>query len=370
MVVGLFLAIGCKRTPEPVVVGHLAPRTGPEQAAGLKAADAAGLAVESANVDPAKHINKRPIAIVHGDTGESLEGVPQQATRLIAVNEAKALIAGRNSAEFDRLVPLAESQEIVIVSPCGGGTGPPNKFIFPVGIAARERGRCLAKYFAEERKVKDVAVVVESGSAIHNECFAGFEQEFKHADRTIRTGFNVRNSADLGPIAKRISQARPSAVLYCGSGNMFLDFRALLRESKQWFDAAALAFGGEDESVLTQSGDDRSRGVIFTAAFHSDDSAPAVQDFVTRFRLRGGREPDSEAALTYDAVNLLLANAKKVETFDARKLAPVFETMEETTCLTGQFRWTKERQPRRTVYVVEMQDGKPALRKSYTPEKK
>ena len=337
----------------------------------MRAGVAASLAVERVNEDGAKHINKRPIAVVHGDSGDGVAGAAQQATRFLAIGQAQALIAGRNSAEFDRLMAVAESQQAMIVSPSGGGTVPPSKLVIPIGLSARERGRCLAKYLVEERKIKDAAVVLDSTSSVYGECASGFEQEFKHADRTLRTGFEVRNAKDAESVARRLTEVRPGAVVYCGSGEIFFELRSMLRANREWFDNTPIVYGGEDEAKIANSEADRSRGVILTTAFHADDKAASVQDFATRFRNRNnGRDPDSESALTYDAVMLLLTTAKKVDTFEVKKLAPEFEKIDDATCLTGPFWLTKERQPRRTVYVVEMQDGKVVLRKSYPPEKK
>lgn len=362
--------VGCNRSVEPNLIAFVAPRSGPDQAAGMRAGEAAALAIETANTDPAKHVGNRPTAILHGDSGEQPDGAGRQATRLIAINRVAAVIAGRNRLEWDRLVPVAEAQQIVMVAPCGGGTVAPSGLVYPVGLAPRERGRCLAKYLAEERKGKDVAVVVDSRSTFFLAAAAGFEQEFQHADRTVRSGYEIRTARDLEAVAASVAAVRPAALLYCGVAPDFLDFVRQLRMQNGWPESTILLFGGEDEATLVHGALNRVNGVLFTSAFHAHDKAQNVRDFSTRFRNRTGHEPDSDAALTYDAVNLLIETAKKADSFETKKLLPAFDKLEDTTCLTGPLWFTKDRQARRTIFVVETQDGTALLRRSYPPEKK
>ena len=121
----LFLAVlvaaGCaKSAPDPHVLGHVAPRTGPDQAAGLRQGEAVALAVNEVNVNEALWIDKRPVSVVHGDTGPDLDGFAFQATRLLAVNRVVALIGGTNAAELEKLIPVVQSREIALVSASGG----------------------------------------------------------------------------------------------------------------------------------------------------------------------------------------------------------------------------------------------------------
>jgi branched-chain amino acid transport system substrate-binding protein len=355
---------------EPHVIAHLAPRSGSEQTSGLLAAEAAALAVTEANTDAANHIGKRPVAVVHADTASEAASVSSQATRMLAVNQAQALIAGRDSEEFDRLNAAASTLPVVIIAPCGGGSTAPEKHIFPVGLAAPERGRCLAKYLAEERKIRSVALVVDSTATIHSQAAAAFESEFQHADRTIRTGYSVRSSQDLEAIAKRLTDAKAEAIVYCGNVGDLVTLASKIRSGMNDMSATLTAFAGENDGVIRRADPAVSAGIIYATPFVADDSAAAVQSFVAKFRSRTGKAPDSEAALTFDAVSLLLARAKKADTFKSDRLASDIDQMGEIVCLTGPFWFAKGRQPRRTVYIVEVRDGKSVLKKSYAPEKK
>src|SRR5437763_1968311 len=82
----IVLATGCKQQPEPHVIGHVAPRSGPDQAAGMRLGEAVAMAVTEANVNESGRIDGKAIAVVHGDTGADADGYAFQGTRLAAVN--------------------------------------------------------------------------------------------------------------------------------------------------------------------------------------------------------------------------------------------------------------------------------------------
>src|SRR5258707_14536866 len=111
----LFLAVlfaaGCaKSPPDPHVLGHVAPRTGPDQAAGLRQGEAVVLAVNEINVNESLWIDKRPVSVVHGDTGPDLDGFAFQAARLLAVNRVAALIGGAKAAGPGKINPGIQSR--------------------------------------------------------------------------------------------------------------------------------------------------------------------------------------------------------------------------------------------------------------------
>ena len=67
LIVAVLLA-GCGRPQgDPYVIGHLAPRTGPDQTAGIRVGDAIAIVVSETNVSEEKQIDRRP-----RHTGDSL----------------------------------------------------------------------------------------------------------------------------------------------------------------------------------------------------------------------------------------------------------------------------------------------------------
>ena len=366
------LGIGCSRVaqpPDPHIIGHVAPRSGPDQAAGLRSAEAVALAVGDINVNEALRIDGRPVSVVHGDTGPDLDGFAHQGTRLLAVNRVTALIGATNAAELEKLIPAIQAHQIVLVSPSGGTADNASRLAFYVGIDPKERGRILGKFAAEERMWTDVAVVTDANNPIFPVMAAAFLQEYRTVDRKVRGETNVRSRNEWPDLAARLAKAKPQAVLFAGSARDLLAFRAGLQKAESAAEIPILFVGEEEEAVLLRD-TEAARGVFWTTAFTETDSAKSVQEFCKQIRTRSQQTPDVAAALSYDAARILFAAARKAKMFRVKELRDDgLKPWSETDGLTGPFWFTPEQTARRTVYVMQLADGKPKVVKAYPPAK-
>src|SRR5262249_51885141 len=84
----------CNRSGESHQVGHLAPRTRQDAAEGQRQIAAVGMVVDDDNANEANRIEKRPITVIHADTGADIDAFAFQATRLMSVNRVVGLIGG------------------------------------------------------------------------------------------------------------------------------------------------------------------------------------------------------------------------------------------------------------------------------------
>src|SRR5258708_1038565 len=120
------LTTGCRfgSSTDPHMIGQGGPVSGADQATGLRLEIAVRLVVEDFNHDEANRIEKRPITIVHGDSGPDLDGFTFQATRLLAVNRVSAMIGGTDGFQLENLVSPVQSARVVLVRPSGGPATP------------------------------------------------------------------------------------------------------------------------------------------------------------------------------------------------------------------------------------------------------
>jgi len=363
----VFLVTGCARNKEPWVIGHLAPRSGPDQAAGRREGAAMEMGVTETNVSAETQIDGRPVTVIFGDAGADLEGFAPQGTRLLTVNKVVALIGATNAAQLEKLAPAVPPNLAALFTPSGGLAGGENKSVFAVGLDPRERGRWLAKFAAEERKVADILIVMDEGHEIFRVLADAFEREFKHVDRKIRQKWTFRDRKELADLAARVAKEKPPAVLYCGTADGLLS----LRRGGVCVDIPVFFGGEEEEAALLRDGE-FGRNVYLTTAFTTQDiTARKVQDFSDRFGTRSGQTADANAALTYDAAMILFTAARRAKKFRLveKELKDQLTPQAEFECLTGPFWFTASQTARRTVYVVQVNVGASKLMKSYLPEK-
>src|SRR5712692_10186987 len=88
--------MGCHRGPDPtpVLIGHLAPFSGPDKRIGEHAKQAILLAVEETNKEE-NRIAGRRVAVLHPDyPPDEPDKLQPLAVRLVTVNKAVALLGG------------------------------------------------------------------------------------------------------------------------------------------------------------------------------------------------------------------------------------------------------------------------------------
>jgi ABC-type branched-subunit amino acid transport system substrate-binding protein len=352
-------------------IGHLAPRSGPDQAAGQQLIAAVGMVVNETNHDDANRIDNRPITVIHADAGPDVNGFAFQTTRLLSVNHVEALLGGVNTAQLGKIVEAVLAQSplnaAVTVSPCGGLGGPPNKLVWSVGLSPAERGKWLARGAVEHAKVTEVLTVTDTRDPVFAAIRGGFENEFRHPERQMNSSLTFVDAKGLPELAKRIATAKPKSILFCGRGADLLKLRDELGAAK--LDNVPVLFGGEEEESAFRKEPERSNGILYASAFTAEDKAEAVQKFVTDFRNRAGQPPDADAALSADAARVLFASARAAKRFLPKTLVPEMPKV-ELEVPTGKFSFTKEGEPRRPAYVLRLESGQPRLLGKYTPESK
>src|SRR5262249_411499 len=117
---------GSGRSPAPLIVGQVAPLTGPEKAAGESALRGLRLALPEGNRDGSEGVGA-PVLVLHADARPTRISFEAEALRLVQVNQAAALLGGWTA---DQLRGLDQST-VPVVSPGGfaGRKTGPNLFL-------------------------------------------------------------------------------------------------------------------------------------------------------------------------------------------------------------------------------------------------
>lgn len=356
---------------ETHMIGHLAPRSGPDGSAGIRLGEAVAMVVESINHDEASGVEHRQITVVHADTGPNLDGFTFQATRLLSVNRVEALVGATNTAQLAKCVIPVQTDEVVMVSPSSALVGTPTKLIWAVGLPSPIRGRLLARQAVGPMKITEIATVVDQSNPTYSAIRDGFAAEFRHADRHIGSEWSVSASTDPAELAGKIVAANPKAILYCGRAEDLCVYRSALRAAKL-SDATPILFGGEEEESVLRQEPELSEGVVFVSAFTSLDNSEKVKAFCTDFRNRCGQLPEAVDALSADAARILFTAAIKAQTFKPKgSTSSLVEKLAkfEIELPTGPFAFSEDGVAQRTSYILQIRSGQVQLLKTCPLEK-
>ena len=118
-VLAFLVLSGCQRssTPDPILLGHLAPFSGPDKVIGEHARQAILLAIEDVNKE-GNRILGRQVKVLHpAFPPDELDRLQPVAVRLITVDKTVGLLGGVDYDQAKNLGRAAQPYEVPLVTP-------------------------------------------------------------------------------------------------------------------------------------------------------------------------------------------------------------------------------------------------------------
>jgi branched-chain amino acid transport system substrate-binding protein len=355
------LATGCGgRAPEPIRIGHLAPLTGPEQAAGEHARQGIQLAVEEWNNDAANGPGRK-VAVLHVDARDA-KSAQAEAVRLLSINRVAALIVGPG-ALAETAARAAGPYEAAVVLP--GELAAPSPGVFPVGACLAMRGRALARYASHDLTRGRAGVLTDGRDPVAAALAAAFRQAGPSdgAPATLELGYGM--DKDLAAQAQELAKGKPGVVLVAGPVGDLRKARAALEAAGL---TVPLLYGGPDVGPAALAGEAPAAPEFsFVTAYAPEGLSDSGKEFARRYGERFHAAPDLHAALAYDAARLLLAALRQVPDATPARLRAQLAKREPFEGVTGPVTW-KDGEPRRPLFLMRLVNDRPKLVKGLGPE--
>jgi branched-chain amino acid transport system substrate-binding protein len=124
---------------------------------------------------------------------------------------------------------------------------------------------------------------------------------------------------------------------------------------------------GWESAKLFEIGGKAVEGCFYSNHYYSGDQRPEVKSFVDKFRAHYGEQADSLSALGYDAAKLLADALKRAGTTEGPALRDALASTSGWSGVTGTMSFDKNRNPVKSIFILEIKDGKLALRESMSP---
>jgi ABC-type branched-subunit amino acid transport system substrate-binding protein len=349
----LLLLGGCgpQPPPEPILIGHLVPLQGAEQAAGRHARQGSQLAVARARAEDLG-VNGRSFTVVYGDTSSDPEQARNETVRLLAVNRVVAIITGPTATSSSAVVREARPYRAPVVVPGVAIPSVEEAAVVQLGVGPAARGRALARHTAGPLKARK-AEVLTNGDPSSTALKDGFEREWASGNRRLES--LTYTSADRAEKAAKVAQDGPDVVVVAGPMEDCFFFRDALKKAGS---RTRLCYGGEDHgpeafTATLAPGPD----VYLATVFSGDKLAPRGAEIARRYQQDFNELMDLTAAEAYDAAWLLFTTIHRAQSTAADRLREELGALESFESLTGPVTF-KDRQVQRPVFVVRVTDGK------------
>jgi branched-chain amino acid transport system substrate-binding protein len=325
LMLGLALGLGCgmgKNAPPPegeVVIGEYGSMTGSEAVFGQSTDNGVHMAVDELNARGG--IGGKKIRLVaYDDQGRTSE-VGTAVTRLVTSNQVLAVIGEVASSLSIAGGQICQRHHTPMVSP--SSTNPKvteqGDYIFRVCFIDPFQGLVMAKFAVMPKDgAKDahglgitrVAMLVDQRQAYSQ----GLARDFESA--LVRLGGQVPikvtyqgGDQDFSAQLTQIKNAAPEAIYVPG---YYTDIANIAKQARAiGIPKSVPLLGGDGWESVQQIGGDAIDGSYYSNHYAPEDPRPEVQQFVTTYKRRFGRVPDSLAALGYDSMMLIADAAER-----------------------------------------------------------
>ncbi len=359
----------------PILIGHYASMTGSEATFGQSTDNGLRLAVDERNARYAAQIKAK----VPGVTGREVQvitldnaGKTQEAgtavTRLITVHHVRAIIGEVASGRSKAGGAVAQNYRVPMISPSST-----NESVTQIGNMISRvcfidgfQGYVVAKFARDNLKAARVGILYDQTQAYSKGLATEFSRAFRALGGSITTsqaytGGDVNLSAQL----QSLKDTSPEAIFvpgyYNDAGNI------AIQAKKIGINVPLLGGDGWDSEKLAEIGGAAMEGNYYSNHYSFEETRPAVQDFVTKYKARFGAVPDGLAALGYDAANVLFAAMERAKSLDSADLAPAINETKNFPAVTGIITLDKDRNPVKSAVMLVMKGGQPRYAATIDP---
>lgn len=308
----------CDTSKGTLVLGFIAPLTGPLTALGVGMKNSADLAVSQANEKCT--VKGYKVALQAEDDQRNPQIGAQAATKLSSTQNIIGVIGTLNSSVAQNVQPILGDKKILMVSPANTNpaltqgenylTSPARVYdnYYRVCTTDAIQGPFAAQYLFEKAGKKKVALISD-GKTYGKGLTTEFKSKLQALGGQVVAEETVgENDTDFSGVIAKIKPTAPEAVYYGG------EYPAAGPLSKQLKDAGISipVFGGDgiyDAEFIKLGGKE---GDLATSVGAPTEALDSAKSFIDAYKVKGYSEGFSAyGAFSYDSANAIMASVAK-----------------------------------------------------------
>jgi len=317
----VLLAISCQQQDSAagtIYIGGIAPLSGPLAAtAGQQMVNSADLAVRELNAAGGLLVDGRRyrLELVWEDDGNVPEQAARAAQRLINQRHVVAIVGPPYSRTALAAGTVAENARIPLISPTATNAGLTRnrQYVFRATFVDDLQGQALARLALEELGERRAAVLYDISDPYSRGLAEAFYQVYRGlgGDIVAFEGYTI-DTGDFLPLIQAVGQHNPGVLFLPNHTTDALRQGQLARDLG--LDVVLLGGDGWEGELLAPF-------AAFEGSYYSSHFCRFASDsehfgFIQRYQQAYNQEVNSLAALTYDALQLLLAAIQGEGRFD------------------------------------------------------
>jgi branched-chain amino acid transport system substrate-binding protein len=288
-----------------ILVGMYGSLTGDGASFGQSSREGTELAVEEIN-GAGGVLGGRRIRLLVEDNQSRPEEASNAVTKLITQDRVVAVLGEVASRRTLAAAPVAQRYQIPLITPASTNerVTEVGDYIFRVCFIDPFQGEVLARFAYNDLKARRAAVLRDITQDYSVGLTDSVVKNFTALGGQVSEPISYSGGdPDFRAVLTQIRAQKPDVIFATG---YYTEAAIIVRQARELGMTMPILGGDGWVGDALANGRDALRNTFISNHYSGDNPDPIVQNFVAAYRKKFGKEPDSIAALAYDAVKVLV----------------------------------------------------------------
>ncbi len=341
---------------EPILIGGVAPVTGPAATFGKSTKQGYEMALEEWNAKGG--VLGRTVKLIFEDDKADPTEAANAFSKLINENHVVAIVGSVTSSCSLAGAPIAQRNKVPMITPTSTNVKVTEQgdYIFRACFIDPFQGTVAAKFLYNNLKARKVGVIYDIGQDYNAGLAESFKKEFESlGGQIIAYEGYPDGTTDFNTQLTKILDGKPDAIY---SPNYYNDDGLIAKQARSLgFNGPIVGGDGWDSPDLVKIGGDAVNNCYFTNHFSKDSKEEIVQNFVKKYEDKYGEAPDALAALGYDGMNIMLTAIQNAGSTDGEAIKDALKNIDYQG-VTGHIKFDENRNPIKSAVILKIENGK------------
>jgi len=354
------LSLACERrsgtaeqsTTGDILVGMYGSLTGDGASFGQSSVEGAQLAVEEIN--NAGGVLGRKIRMLVEDDQSRPEEASSAVTKLITQDKVVAVLGEVASRRTLAAAPVSQKYQIPMITPASTNerVTQVGDYIFRVCFIDPFQGEVLAKFAYNDLKARKVAVLKDIQQDYSVGLTDSVQKTFtKLGGQVLDPVSYSSGDADFRAILTQVRAQKPDVIF---AMSYYPEAAIIVRQARELGMTMPMLGGDGWVGDALKNGREALKNTFISNHYSGENPDPVVQNFVKAYRAKFKREPDSMAALGYDAAKVLADSLNRAKTTEGPKLRDAIASA-DVSGVTGRLKMNADRNVVKPAVIQELQ---------------
>jgi branched-chain amino acid transport system substrate-binding protein len=335
-----------------IPVGMYGSLTGDGASFGQSSVEGAQLAVEEIN-NAGGILGGRKLRLLVEDDQSKPDEASNAVTKLITQNKVVAVIGEVASRRSLAAGPVCQKYQTPMISPASTNERVTaiGDYIFRVCFIDPFQGEVLAKFAFNDLKARKVAVLKDVQQDYSVGLTESIQKNFTSLGGQVLAPVSYSSGdADFKAILTQIRAEKPDAMFVTG---YYPEAAIIVRQARELGMKMPILGGDGWVGDALKNGREALANCYISNHYSGDNPDPVVQNFVKTYRAKFNHEPDSIAALGYDAAKVLAAAITAASSTDGPKVRDAL-AKSDVPGVTGRLKMNAKRDVDKPAVIQEL----------------